>query len=162
MHPCSSRAFQGWYQKHNAPLWEIAMWQTKDTKQITTFLQCKCPLIFPENTHAHIGTSNCENLDFVPFSDTLGVFFWGVQSVNFFKNFCAWVMSQRNQGSPSFQKKKKKKKKHCNFKVWKFIYFPFWWCLGFIWFWECSKGEIIQIVIFGGGDEPIKLRKPIN
>jgi hypothetical protein len=48
-----------------------------------------------------------KNLDFFPLSDTLGVFF-GLFKVNFFKNFCAWVMSQCNQGSPSFKKKKKK------------------------------------------------------
>jgi hypothetical protein len=46
--------------------------------------------------------------------------------------------------------KKRKRKKHCNFKAWKFIYFSFWCCLGFIWFWECSKCEMISNCYFCG------------
>ncbi len=77
---------------------------------------------------------------------------WG-----FFLGCSKWIFSKTfvhgwwvNVIKEAHHLKKRKRKKHCNFKAWKFIYFSFWWCLGFIWFWECSKCEMISNCYFCG------------
>jgi hypothetical protein len=54
-----------------------------------------------------------------------GFFSWGAQNVKFFKNFCGWVMSQCNQGSPSFKKRKRKQRNTATLKCENLFIFPF-------------------------------------